>query len=384
MRNLLGRLHARPAADLGRIAMFWRVALPAERGPAQVGALYRAMVDPRAARAVWDRLDPDERAMTRLLALADGPDALFALTDLADELGMVGEVARDVAVRLYRHGMIARDGDDEPLPVGVAPRLFMPRELAQLFRRIQDEIDVGDRSGDRLETLLEWLDDAELEAAAARWGAPVVPGLRRRSDLKRRLLRSLADPDRIAELVVRLKPDAARLWRRMLAEPEGAAVSVETAAADVGLVNDDPRGALRLRAALDELEESLLVWHTYRSDGSRWLFVPAEIRSPRPAPAAPLPPLEPLPEAEVVPEPWRHPDAVAWDLLAVARALSSPGAPPWPPSGEPPRAALRDLAGRLWFAADHPRPPTSGFSLRSAAPPAFSRPATTRSRPGST
>ncbi|HEU5431196.1 MAG TPA: hypothetical protein VFU81_06005, partial [Thermomicrobiales bacterium] len=72
MRNLLGRLHARPAADLGRIAMFWRVALPAEPGPAQVGALYRAMVDPRAARAVWDRLDPDERAMTRLLALADG------------------------------------------------------------------------------------------------------------------------------------------------------------------------------------------------------------------------------------------------------------------------------------------------------------------------
>src|SRR5690348_9367193 len=127
MRNLLGRLHARPAADLGRIAAFWRVPVADAPGPAQVGALYRAMIDPRAARAVWDRLDLDERAMTRLLALADGPDALLALPDLANRLGLPETTARDVAIRLYRVGMVARDGDDEPLPVGVAPRLFMPR-----------------------------------------------------------------------------------------------------------------------------------------------------------------------------------------------------------------------------------------------------------------
>src|SRR5581483_6100054 len=352
MRNLLGRLHARPAADLGRIAAFWRVPLGGAPGPAQVGALYRAMVDPRAARAVWDRLDPDERAMTRLLALADGPDALLELTELAARLGMTEAAARDVAIRLYRAGLLAREGDDEPLPVGAAPRLFLPRELALLFRRIQDEIDVGDRSRDRLETLLEWLDDAELEAAAARWGAPVVPGLRQRADLKRRLLRPLADPERIAAMAAGLPADAARIWRRMLAEPEGAPLPVAEVAAAVGLEGDDAPSARRLRAALDALEESLLVWHTYRADGSRWLFVPSDIRSPRGPDPAPLPPLEPLADDLVVPERWRHPDALAWDLLTVARTLSVPGGPAWPPSGEPPRSALRDLAGRLWFAPE--------------------------------
>ena len=71
MRNLLGRLHARPAGDLARIALFWRVPLGDAARPSQVGTLYRAMVDPRAVRSVWDRLDPEAREMVRLLAVTD-------------------------------------------------------------------------------------------------------------------------------------------------------------------------------------------------------------------------------------------------------------------------------------------------------------------------
>ncbi|HET7095390.1 MAG TPA: helicase-associated domain-containing protein, partial [Thermomicrobiales bacterium] len=165
-----------------------------------------------------------------------------------------------------------------------------------------------------------------------------------------------------ASLAAGLNADAGRIWRRMLAEPDGAALPVDAVAADAGLGGDDARSAMRLRAALDDLEDALLVWHTYRADGSRWLFVPDEIRSPRPAPAPALPPLAPL-SVDVTPDPWRHPDALAWDLLTTARSLSLPGAPLWPPAGEPPHAVLRELAGRLWLAPDEPPAAYVGFLL---------------------
>jgi hypothetical protein len=73
MRNLLGRLHARRLPELLRIAEAWSVPLYVESKSEVVGALYRAMTDPRSMRDVWDRLDPAERAM--VIALADAPDS---------------------------------------------------------------------------------------------------------------------------------------------------------------------------------------------------------------------------------------------------------------------------------------------------------------------
>ena len=57
MRNLLGRLHARRLPELLRIAEAWSVPLYVESKSEVVGALYRAMTDPRTMRDVWDRLD---------------------------------------------------------------------------------------------------------------------------------------------------------------------------------------------------------------------------------------------------------------------------------------------------------------------------------------
>lgn len=362
MRNLLGRLHARPPGDLASIGTFWLAPPTGGDKHARVAALYRTLTDPRAARSAWERLPADDRTIVRLLALADAADATPTLAELAERLEISETEARERATHLYRVGLLAREGDDDPLPVGAAPRLFLPRELALLFRRVQDEIDAGDLVGTPLRALVELLDDAEIEEAAAAWGARVVPGLRARADLTEQLLRRVGDPDRLAAVVARLRPDAAHLWRRVRDEPEAAPVSLPDAAAAVDLFAADPRHGARLRAALAELESTLLVWHTYRRDGSRWLFVPAEIGRPGPADSTTLPPLAPIAAPAPPDPPWRPPDALAWDLLTLLREIADPDAPPWPAEADPPRPRLRRLNRRLWHRGDE-LPPVGYLDL---------------------
>ncbi len=357
MRNLLGRLHARPPAELTRIATFWQVPPASGDRPVQVGVIYRTLTDPRAVRAAWDRLDDDERSLVRLLAVETPEDQAPTLPALAEGLGVDVERTKQIAGRLYRVGILAREGDDEPLPVGELPRLFLPRELALLFRRVQDEIEAGDLDGTPLRALMELLDDAEIEEAAEIWGVSVVPGLRRRDDLVSQLLRRVADSKRVAAVAAALSADAARLWRRVRDEPDGQPVLLAIAAAEVGLDGDDPRLGQRLRRALAELETALLVWHSYHRDGSRWLFVPAEIRSPSPPATPQLPPLAPLIDVVPEPPPWHHPDALAWDLLTLLRDVSDPLAAPWPAGSDPPRPRLRRLNGGLWHRGDDVPPP---------------------------
>lgn len=361
MRNLLGRLHARPAADIDRIAAFWRVPLSGNRH-ARIGALYRAMVDPATARDAWDRLQPDERAMVGLLASGDPGGEAPTLADLADRLGAAEAAVRETAVRLYRVGLLAREGDDDELPVGEAPRLFLPRELSLLFRRVIDEIALGDRSAVPLRALLEWLDDAELEAAAEVWGVPAMPGGRERRDVTERLLRQMADPERIGRVAQSLGRDARRLWTEILARPEGEPLSLTEAVTLLAATGDDPGAPGRWRRAVDDLERSLLVWHTYRRDGSRWLFAPREVRDPTPPPPPTLPPLVPVPPPADAP-PARPPFALAWDLLMVLREAR---AEPWPETGEA-RPRLRAVNRKFWHAG--PDLPPRGYLpfLRSLA-----------------
>src|SRR3954469_5351947 len=144
MRNLLGRLHARHLSELLRIADAWGVPVQVETKGEVVSALYRAMTDPRAIRDVWERLDPAEQAVIQ--TLADLPEGAVppTLPELAMHLDVSPEQAREAALRLFRRGMLTREGDDDPLPIGETPRLLLPRELAQGIRRIQDEMAAGD------------------------------------------------------------------------------------------------------------------------------------------------------------------------------------------------------------------------------------------------
>jgi hypothetical protein len=360
MRNLLGRLHARRLPELLRIADAWGVPLHVDNKGEVVATLYRAMTDQRTVRDVWDRLPEAERAVAAVLA--DAPDGAGAPTvaELATRLGVAEDEARETALGLYRAGLLAREGDDEPLPIGAAPRLLMPREVALNIRRIEDEMAAGDLAQAPLRVLVELLDDAELEAAARTWGLRTLPGVARRQDLVSRLLRLVNDRERVGRVAASRSRDAIAIWRIMRG-PSGP-LSLSDAAVRSGLGGMDKVTVARLRVALAELEGSLLVWHAYRRDGTRWLFVPPEIRNPGEAPATALPPLEIATlEAHEAPA-WHHPDAVAWDLLTLLRILSNPQAPVWEGSEPPPRWLLRALATRSWFGS-HEGLPTGYIEL---------------------
>jgi Helicase conserved C-terminal domain len=79
------------------------------------------------------------------------------------------------------------------------------------------------------------------------------------------------------------------------------------------------------------------------------LFVPAEIRSPGKDQISALPELVAVELEPGLAPPWRHPDAVAWDLLTLLRVVSTPQTPVWEASESPPRWLLRAVAPRLWF-----------------------------------
>ena len=353
MRNLLGRLNARSPDELQRIARVWLVPLRgADRGR-HVGSLYRAMTDIRHARAVWDRLDPNSQAIVSDLALGDIGASTIA--EIAARTGLSDSATRDATIRLFQQGILAREGDRQELPVGATPRLFLPRELVQIFRRVQDEIDAGDMATSSLRVLLEMLDDPEIEEAATTWGIKVVPGLRRRSDLISQLLKQVANPDR-ARRVMEGRGRAARaLWNvvREAADRGPVPLDQALAAADLTVPEfvspDFVRSGARALDAQSELESALLVIHTYRRDGSRWLFVPQEILRPgEVAVTLPLHPLQPLAEGLVPEPPPVFREALAWDLLTVLREISEHVAPVWTP-GEPlSRAWQRRVNRRLW------------------------------------
>lgn len=344
MRNLLGRLHARPLPELLRMADAWAVPAMGESKSDVVAALYRAMIDPRAMRDLWQQFTPQERSLAAFLADVAGAERPPTVADLATVMDVDAGEARAVATRLYRLGVLAREGDDDPLPVGEEPRLLMPREVALNVRRVQDEIAAGDLAASPLRVLIELMDDAELESAARTWGAPVLPGMASRAEVASRVLRSVADPRRLARVASRRNRDAAAIWQEMRRSesPQPLAEVLER----VGLGGTQSRAVARQRTALADLEGALLVWHTYHRDGSRWLFVPQEIREPGQQEIPASPPLVPAQGEEPR---WRPPYALAWDLLTILRIISSPQAPPWLRNEPAPRWLRRVAAPLLWY-----------------------------------
>lgn len=344
MRNLLGRLHARPLPELLRMAESWAVPAMGESKSDVVAALYRAMTDPRAMRDLWQQFTPQERTLATFLADVADQERPPTVADLAGVLDASVEEARTVATRLYRLGVLAREGDDDPLPVGEEPRLLMPREVALNVRRVQDEIAAGDLAASPLRVLIELMDDAELESAARAWGAPVLPAVASRAEVASRVLRGVADPRRLARVVSRRSRDAATIWQEMqrTEEPQPLAEVMER----VGLAGTQSQSVARQRAALADLESALLVWHTYHRDGSRWLFMPREIREPGQQDAQALPPLAPAAGEE---RRWRPRYALAWDLLTILRIISGPQAPPWLRNEPAPRWLRRVAAPLLWY-----------------------------------
>lgn len=360
MRNLLGRLHARKTPSLVHIARLWGIPLQGNDSGRQVGAIYRVMTDVRAVRTAWSNLDETSQQIVRTLSASQG--AARTIPELATDLDLPEPTVRESCVQLFRWGILAREGDDQELPVGATPKLFIPRELVLDFRRVLDEIDAGDQSTLPLRTLLELRDDPDIEDAAQRWGIRVIPGLRRRHDLITEILRQVNSTRRIDAVIESLGPEARTLWDVVRKDAELGPMRLDEAIRRAGLeVPERPEGLVitrtaALRDVLIELESALLVHHTYLKDGSRALFVPQEIINPGTVPtAAPLRPLQPL--REDIPEPEaHHSSAIAWDVLTVVREIASKGAPVWVPGEPVSRTWQRQLNSRLWFGGDEVPP----------------------------
>jgi len=344
MRNLAGRLTARSSADLMRIAEFWQSVVYGRDRHAVVGQLYREMREVRSARDVWARLDLPEREIISLMALDDQEERSWTLPELAGTLGVAFESTRETAIGLYRKGLLYREGDDDELPVGELPKLFLPRELTSTFRRVHDEIDAGPLERVSFSVLLALLDETELEQAASFWGVEVQPGLQDRDDIARQLSQAVLDTDRRDLVIAGLSADGRRLWT-LLAGREVPVAQLAEILNEAGITGEGLAVVQRQRNVVGELEDRLLAWHSYGQDESRNLFVPDSFREQRRhiqrSVAMPT-------QIETPPEVvgWNHPWAVPWDLLTLLREVS--GRNTSPPAFTVIHQWQERLAGKLW------------------------------------
>lgn len=345
MRNLMGRLNARSDDELQRISVAWLLPGAARDRAALIAQLMRAMLDLRAARDFWMRRPHDEREMIALF-VASGSEQGMTIAELTGQLGHDEAATRAVATRLYQAGVLATATRPQPLAIGEQPQLFLPRELAQLFARIQDELDAGDISQAPLTALLELLDDADMQRAAELWGLESMPGLRTRRELTEGLLELATYPERRAAVEGKLGWDARRILANVGELPAGQATSLAEVAESLELDPGQARTAERLRNALTELEEALLVWHAFLPDSGRVLFMPIwqplaiEPERDRQLPAAPV---EGEPERRA---PLRS-FALAWDLLTVLRWLGA-GTPAVAPLAQATNRSRLRLDEHLW------------------------------------
>jgi hypothetical protein len=354
MRNLMGRLNARSDDELQRIAVAWMLPGTARDRAALIAQLMRAMTDPRSARDFWTRRSPGEQELIGWF-VANGSDQGATIAELTSALDLDEGTVRATATRLYQSGALATTARQQPVAVGEIPRLFLPRELAQLFARILDERDAGDISNAVPAALLELLDDTDIQRAAELWGLESMPGLRTRRELTEGLLELAGYPDRRAAVERKLGWDARRVLAAVGELPAGQTIPLTEVAEELELDPNQPRTAERLRTALGDLEEALLVWHTWLPDGTRALFQPIwrPVRAtsdrdrqqpPEPAGVSPAQPED------------RHPAALAWDLLTVLRWLGA-GSPEVASLSSAAMRARRRLDAQLWNrGGDEPLP----------------------------
>lgn len=349
-KNLLGRLTARSQEDVARIASIWQIAAEGADRLGLVASVYRALTDIRTIRDIWQDLPEDERAL--IVALDGEPDASRTIPELAGMLGASESEIHRRAVSLFQKGLVVRDGDDAELKAGELPRLFLPRELATLFRRVRAEIAAGDASDAPFEALLANLDDVEIEQAADAWGVHVIAGLKKRGDLIRSLLAQVDDPLRRETMNAKLTGPAAKIWRRVGVAPGGGPLDLDEALAAAEFNERDPRARHRGRLALADLEDKLLVVHAYRDDGGRSVFIPRDIAEPGRRTAVEAPPPAPMSLTVERRKEQARPHAAAWDLMTVLRALTEPGAPPLLDLEALPHGWLARLNGVLWNRGD--------------------------------
>src|SRR5690606_17113500 len=127
----------------------------------------------------------------------------------------------------------------------------------------------------------------------------------RRQDLIDAILDAVSTPGRLESVINALKQPATAIWNVMhnaeaRLQPFGDVVAGAGLAVAEGPLGLTIEHTTRLRGALEALESSLLVNHTWLEDGLQALFIPEELLNPLSVPVkVPLSPIEPLPAGSV-------------------------------------------------------------------------------------
>jgi hypothetical protein len=350
-RNLLTLLMDMPPADIRAAAEFWGVRLTKRTHADNVALLYQEVTDRWRLEDVLDDLPPLAREVAGALALEheEGvPREALMVRFGVDPLDLTD------ALDLLRRAAIAyRQG------TGL---WYLPREMATLIARAIRERQREVAGSVSVAQVLPALDLDVLQEAARRWhvpdaSGPLGPGDRER--LLHGLRQRIGQPRALAEAEATLSPGARRVVAALREDEEPLSLDDAATLVAAGGAEGDRRAMLR------ELTASLLACHGWQH-GERVLVMPGEFRNPAMV-QEPLPPLVAV-SAESL-HGWRHPHALAWDVLTLLRLAESQSVR-WPSGG---LAALAEdhafaayIAPRFWLGIEAETPPAAAIAFLAA------------------
>lgn len=349
-RSLLTILMDASPGDIRAAADVWAVHLTKRTHTDNVALLYQAMTDRWTLEDVLDGLPPQARDIAGTLAL--GPEEGLAREELMTRLHLDPLDLNTALATLRQAAIVHRQSTGT---------LSLPRELAMAIARAVRDRQRGDFAAPTVAQLLESLDADVLLDAARRWHVADTPTSLRPGD-RERLLHALharvRAPRTLADVEAALSPGARRVVAAL--REETSPLPLSEAAALGGAETPPAR-----RALLVELTASLLACHGW-GWGERMLAMPVEFRTPA-LTQMPLPPL-----TAVSAEPshgWRHPFALAWDMLTLLRLIEHQAAR-WPSGGI---ATLADdhqfterVARHFWVGLDTAIPPSAALAFLAA------------------
>jgi Helicase conserved C-terminal domain len=329
LKNLLGRLMSRPFDELKAISNAWG-ALTRDPNPSQNDlaiAAYHAMVEPSAARGVWEELDPEMRAFVvwllsqrNMLALAD--DLPAHLDRPAEEVAQLLERTRlvgilDVDEALVRGTRVVSSGDNlyawgaRNQTEAVRKRVVsISAEAGKVISAIIEESKRPAPFEDSFVSLLQGLDQEQVQKIALTWKLPEAARYYK-SELIGVMSEFLATGQG-RQLVLSALAPASQTAFYHLEEAGGRARAIEVR-------RHFGWGERDFRAAIVPLVQRALVWDVLEGN-SRYLFIPPDVLRGKRTEASISTPATAAPKLEA-PDPHaidsKLPYELTWDLLTL-------------------------------------------------------------------
>ncbi|MCL5962476.1 MAG: helicase-associated domain-containing protein [Chloroflexi bacterium] len=347
MRNLFAALLSRSPHDLERIAASWDVKLRRQPHRDNVALLSREMLDDLAARDLLDSLTSPE--LSSLSTLLGENTNSISPARLAEALSTSESEASERLASLFDKGLVYSDGSKNPPPIPARTGLpanrepgnpldsvFIPRELAFVFRLLLRDREKAVASSPDVESLLRNYDTPFLEEMGKGWGVVALPGRFYRDELIQMIGEAISEPAKVERVSGTLEPQAALVFR--LARDAGGVISLDRLREETQLAGPS------LREIVRQLTNRALAFEIY--DGpKRVLVAPKEITEPSGRPPAHLVGLETINPARV--DEGLTPYALAWDLLILLDFVANLEVESVPGASRFPKRLIKSLNDRF-------------------------------------